>query len=508
MSTDNITLTDDALKNSGRKPIEVIVNQDGETDPSREIPPLENQDDKEPVEKQHTTKTNGDENNDKGGGVEIPPAVLKNNLIEILSNIRNCLSRKKKFDSVSLTNFKKCHVRYEQIFGKEINDPVLWIEESLELADGLFGVDTIANLITEINNLRTPSKNFTKKQVNIQSSTSHVSNSTSQVSNSTSAATSPNQHPPQSSKLEESVVAVITNDNDTKTVDNSLKIDSLRSVAQVKDGWFRRFELYTRSLSSKAKATTLLRHLETRAIDKLEGVDDTIIDDYEKLKKHLIESLQSDSTPFQRSLDFLAARQQAGEDAEGFGRRLLRMLNEFSEELQSEYKKNLGEIFHRGCNPALRKDLTVNSQGGNAPKDFNTLWLKAIEIESEARLAYNNTSELAAISSKLVKENTTETNAAIGECYNCHKPGHVARECPVKAASFAKCSFCSGAHAEKDCFKARKALGLIKNEKRAESKEACIHCRKTNHSSEKCFFKDKTSGKSNTFKPSFKNQKN
>lgn len=80
------------------------------------------------------------------------------------------------------------------------------------------------------------------------------------------------------------MVAAISTDNLTTTVDNSLRIDSLRSATQIRDGWFRKFELSTLGLTSASKAATLLKHLDGKAIDTIDTRDDTFLDNYEAVK--------------------------------------------------------------------------------------------------------------------------------------------------------------------------------------------------------------------------------
>lgn len=446
--------------------------------------------------------------------------------IEIaMRNIRDVCKLGKQYTETSLRNFKKknAHILADIKDMQDINEPQVWVQEICKRANHVS--EDSKRILESYNGLRTAKENTSLKNSdnedandsdddnkNIRVTNSKVIDKNSTKYNLGSYARNTNRTSSSSSSEEEdedntSQLLAAAIKSLKKVVGNNRRpprIETLRSTSQNVTTWFRKFDLLTQKYEASEKAIEVVSYFEETAFEKFELLSSRKHNDYDEIKKHMMKHMKLETSLGSLKANFYSAKQRADETIEKFGHRLLTLVKEFPEDQRDTITNDLTVVFREGCDADIRKNLVTMTDA-----NFSKLWKAAKDIES-CKLKCNTT--IAAIKDD---EDSEQVDAISGECFNCHKTGHLARNCPNKNKAAQKptsdeekildnqhikkfCLFCwKNGHVAKDCFSLKETFAAKPSELRNHptnthnSPKYCSNCKRSGHDTKECRKKDK-----------------
>jgi hypothetical protein len=285
-------------------------------------------------------------------------------------------------------------------------------------------------------------------------------------------------------------------ENKTKSKPNSfsykvptLRIENLKNRNQNVTNWFRQFEIHTRGWKDEIRGLEVAKYFEGIALQKYELMAEDEVE-YESIKKHMIEHLQSSDHSSDILTEFFNAKQRPDENVDQYGHRLLDYVKEAPIEDRQMMEQKLAVVFKKGCTLEIQKLIMASTR-----ETFKDLWEDARKIEKI--VAKSETSSIDP-----VKETVDAIKKAL-KCYNCKKEGHIAKDCRApKTDNRKKCNSCGMTnHDSSECRLAKLLSRMLQQVSKQNTQHPATHstkstnykqtrtcnfCKKTGHLEAQC----------------------
>lgn len=270
------------------------------------------------------------------------------------------------------------------------------------------------------------------------------------------------------------------------TYSRPLRINTLRNNTQSVKTWFELFERQTADRSDADKAKELPLWLEDKALRLWELADTTKKNDYQALKKSIIDGLNPPEKTCSLKGKFYNAKQKAGESADEFAQRLLLILKDYPEKDKKDAEKEISGVFINGLNPALQKLLI-----GKEEIKFEKLWTRAKQLEK----CIDKETQIEEPVNPIAKYNNSQSNSV---CYSCGRKGHFAKQCYSRKPQISR----QPQQSNRVNHYSNKNPSYRTTQPDNKSSKFCNICSKTNHSSSECRYANKNKKPTNTTTPS------
>jgi hypothetical protein len=220
----------------------------------------------------------------------------------------------------------------------------------------------------------------------------------------------------------------------------NLKIDILKKTTPNIISWFDRFEILTDRWKSEDRAVEIAKYFDDNVLEVYRQIPLQFARDYHGIKEMMLKKLRPHDHELKAKTAFYAAKQQPGESAEQYSRRLKKYISECNERDREGLKIELKEIFKSGVNANIRSFLI-----GTKSCDFQELVQLASEVE-RSRGSVEDEFTINAIE----EENICAINKA--------------EENKSNSRGNKSCAFCNEAHLMMECMKFKEWMKQISSE--------------------------------------------